>query len=152
MNSYSMKNAFLSHHRNSRAPSRVNPSFPGHPTVVSLLTHLVFLAFSALQTFHTNRCSRSITDSPSNSCNGSPGSTNGTSSSETPPTSTNNTGQILPGTAANCTNFYVVQAGDTCNIVDARNNITLDTLKQLNTEISPACDNLVIGQGLCVKI
>jgi hypothetical protein len=45
----------------------------------------------------------------------------------------------------------VVQEGDTCDIVDAKANISLDTLKTLNKEIDPACDNLVVGQGLCVK-
>ncbi|KAJ8063938.1 hypothetical protein OCU04_007786 [Sclerotinia nivalis] len=73
------------------------------------------------------------------------------SSNSTSTSTTNTTGIVLPGTAANCTMFYTVLMGDTCNAVDVKNGITFDVLKSLNTEIDAACSNLVVGQALCVK-
>ncbi|KAA8566246.1 hypothetical protein EYC84_008846 [Monilinia fructicola] len=64
---------------------------------------------------------------------------------------TNTTGTVFPGTATNCTTFYIVLAGDTCNGIDMKVGIPFDQLRKLNTGVNPQCTNLSIGQALCVK-
>ncbi|TGO23041.1 hypothetical protein BPAE_0146g00190 [Botrytis paeoniae] len=91
----------------------------------------------------------SITDTSQANTTSSANSTT-TTATVTDPT-TNTTGTVFPGTAANCTTFFIVSMGDTCDIVDAKNGITLDTLRSLNTEIDAGCANLSVGQALCVK-
>ncbi|KAF7912493.1 uncharacterized protein EAF01_001514 [Botrytis porri] len=93
--------------------------------------------------------SLSITDTPQANTTSSANTTTITATVTDP--TTNTTGTVFPGTAANCTTFFIVSMGDTCDIVDAKNGITLDTLKSLNTEIDSGCANLSVGQALCVK-
>ncbi|KAF7876675.1 hypothetical protein EAF04_001760 [Stromatinia cepivora] len=81
----------------------------------------------------------SITDAP--------GLTNSTSTTST----TSTTGTVFPGTAVNCTMFYTVLMGDTCQAVGEKTGITFDVLKSLNKGIDAACSNLIVGQALCVK-
>ncbi|TGO56642.1 hypothetical protein BCON_0075g00320 [Botryotinia convoluta] len=91
----------------------------------------------------------SITDTPQANTTSSANTTTITATVTDP--TTNTTGTVFPGTAANCTTFFIVSMGDTCDIVDAKNGITLDTLRKLNTEIDAGCANLSVGQALCVK-
>ncbi|TGO18637.1 hypothetical protein BTUL_0008g00180 [Botrytis tulipae] len=91
----------------------------------------------------------SITDTPQANTTSSANTTTITATVTDP--TTNTTGIVFPGTAANCTTFFIVSMGDTCDIVDTKNGITLDTLRKLNTEIDAGCANLSVGQALCVK-
>ncbi|TEY85089.1 hypothetical protein BOTCAL_0017g00010 [Botryotinia calthae] len=91
----------------------------------------------------------SITDTPQANNTSSANSTTITTTVTDP--KTNTTGTVFPGTSANCTAFFIVSMGDTCDIVDAKNGITLETLRSLNTEIDAGCTNLGVGQALCVK-
>ncbi|KAF7943173.1 hypothetical protein EAE96_011110 [Botrytis aclada] len=91
----------------------------------------------------------SITDTPQANTTSSANATTITATVTDP--TTNTTGTVFPGTAANCTTFFIVSMGDTCDVVDAKNGITLDTLRSLNTEIDAGCANLSVGQALCVK-
>ncbi|ATZ47270.1 hypothetical protein BCIN_02g05630 [Botrytis cinerea B05.10] len=91
----------------------------------------------------------SITDTSQANTTSSANSTTITATVTDP--TTNTTGTVFPGTAANCTTFFIVSMGDTCDSVDAKNGITLETLRSLNTEIDAGCTNLGVGQALCVK-
>ncbi|QSZ28672.1 hypothetical protein DSL72_003171 [Monilinia vaccinii-corymbosi] len=72
-----------------------------------------------------------------------------TTPSTNPATSTN--APVLPGTAANCTSFYVVASGDTCDGIGAKVGISSEELRKLNTQVNPQCTNLITGQALCAK-
>jgi len=50
-----------------------------------------------------------------------------------------------------CTKFVAVQDGDTCDSIDSAEKITLNQLMKLNPSINDKCDNLAIGEAICVK-
>lgn len=52
--------------------------------------------------------------------------------------------------AAACAKKINVAGGDTCDSIAGKNGISTDTLKQLNGVINANCNNLGIGQELCV--
>ncbi|KAK0231564.1 hypothetical protein IW262DRAFT_1454589 [Armillaria fumosa] len=57
------------------------------------------------------------------------------------------------GTAqSNCAREHTVVAGDTCNGISAAFNVSTFQLAHVNTAIDAACDNLQIGQVLCLGI
>ncbi|KAJ6535909.1 hypothetical protein DFH09DRAFT_1369456 [Mycena vulgaris] len=49
-----------------------------------------------------------------------------------------------------CTTTYVVVANDTCDLVTATHGIDIHTLYENNPQINEACDNIYIGEVLCV--
>ncbi|EKM60652.1 uncharacterized protein PHACADRAFT_246692 [Phanerochaete carnosa HHB-10118-sp] len=57
--------------------------------------------------------------------------------------------QTLP---ANCARNYTVQAGDTCNTIEAAQHVSTFQLTHVNTDIDAACDNLFVGEALCLGI
>lgn len=64
-----------------------------------------------------------------------------------PPTSS----PTLPGTIAGCPTYYTVKTGDTCAIMENQYGITLDQIRQWNTEIDANCANIQPGIGYCVS-
>ncbi|KAG2063048.1 hypothetical protein BDR04DRAFT_1164105 [Suillus decipiens] len=59
-------------------------------------------------------------------------------------------GQVLP---AGCDRNVTVQAGDTCNAISAEHNVSTYQLAAVNGKIiDPACDNLVVGEVICLGI
>jgi len=49
-----------------------------------------------------------------------------------------------------CEDTYVVKSGDTCNAITASHSIDMETLYTNNGQINDACDNIYIGEVLCV--
>ncbi|KAF1967651.1 hypothetical protein BU23DRAFT_436313, partial [Bimuria novae-zelandiae CBS 107.79] len=49
---------------------------------------------------------------------------------------------LAPGTSNSCRIYYLVQLGDTCDIVAAKYNTTFDQLRVLNTGLDSECTNL----------
>ncbi|KIJ58950.1 carbohydrate-binding module family 50 protein [Hydnomerulius pinastri MD-312] len=74
---------------------------------------------------------------------GTPTPTTTTSASPTP---TN----IEPGSWTNCTQYYNVQSGDNCNVIEDKYNITFSDLLQWNPEINTTCSNLALA-SYCVQ-
>ncbi|VDC05352.1 unnamed protein product [Peniophora sp. CBMAI 1063] len=64
-----------------------------------------------------------------------------------PPTSS----PTLPGTLAGCSAYYTVKSGDTCAVMETNYGITLDQIRQWNTEIDANCDNIQPGYGYCMS-
>ena len=72
------------------------------------------------------------------------------SSSATPSSSASPYGPY-PGAIAGCQEMYTVQAGDYCDLVDQKFNISLDQLVSWNSGLDYACSNLWLGYQYCVK-
>ncbi|KAG2367129.1 hypothetical protein BDR07DRAFT_1449010 [Suillus spraguei] len=59
-------------------------------------------------------------------------------------------GQALP---TGCDRNVTVQAGDTCNAISAKHNVSTYQLAAVNSKIiDPACDNLSVGEVVCLGI
>ncbi|KZV65858.1 carbohydrate-binding module family 50 protein [Peniophora sp. CONT] len=56
----------------------------------------------------------------------------------------------LPGTLAGCSAYYTVQSGDTCAVMESNFGVSLDQIRQWNTEVDANCDNIQIGYGYCM--
>ncbi|KAK0455686.1 uncharacterized protein EV420DRAFT_1272111 [Desarmillaria tabescens] len=52
----------------------------------------------------------------------------------------------------NCAREYTVVTGDTCNGISTAQNVSTFQLAHVNTVIDAACDNLQVGQVLCLGI
>ncbi|KZV98835.1 hypothetical protein EXIGLDRAFT_273250 [Exidia glandulosa HHB12029] len=57
-------------------------------------------------------------------------------------------GSLLP--SAGCTDYYTVQPGDTCTVIEARKGITLAQFLAWNPEINSQCSNIQGGVQYCV--
>ncbi|KAI0066417.1 hypothetical protein BV25DRAFT_1835480 [Artomyces pyxidatus] len=54
---------------------------------------------------------------------------------------------------SNCARTYTVISGDTCDIISAKENVSTFQLATVNSAIvDPACDNLAVGEVLCLGI
>ncbi|KAH7919529.1 hypothetical protein BV22DRAFT_1050983 [Leucogyrophana mollusca] len=54
---------------------------------------------------------------------------------------------------ANCDRNYTVQAGDTCDAISAKQNVSTYQLSAVNTGvIDTSCDNLYVGELICLGI
>lgn len=59
-------------------------------------------------------------------------------------------GQALP---TGCDRNVTVQAGDTCNAISAKHNVSTYQLATVNKNIiNPACSNLAAGEVICLGI
>ncbi|KAK0191680.1 hypothetical protein F5146DRAFT_1112062 [Armillaria mellea] len=58
----------------------------------------------------------------------------------------------LAAAQSNCTREHTVVAGDTCDGISAAFNVSTFQLAHVNTVIDAACDNLQIGQVLCLGV
>ncbi|KAG2032652.1 hypothetical protein BDR03DRAFT_742295 [Suillus americanus] len=57
------------------------------------------------------------------------------------------------GLQAGCDRNATVRSGDTCDAISARHNVSTYQLAAVNSKIiDPGCDNLFIGQVLCLGI
>ncbi|RDI88777.1 Uricase [Venturia inaequalis] len=59
--------------------------------------------------------------------------------------------KLAPGATTNCAEYYNVQDGDVCQEVSEKFAISLDELRQLNTQIDAGCSNMWMGYDYCVK-
>ncbi|KAJ7026136.1 hypothetical protein C8F04DRAFT_1126281 [Mycena alexandri] len=50
-----------------------------------------------------------------------------------------------------CTTTYVIVADDTCDAITDKFSISSSTLRTNNPQINAACDNIYIGEVLCVS-
>lgn len=57
----------------------------------------------------------------------------------------------LNGTNRDCGQYYMVQNGDTCNLISVKKSISLSDLYFLNPEINANCTNLLRGLSYCVE-
>ncbi|KAF7343654.1 hypothetical protein MSAN_01986300 [Mycena sanguinolenta] len=67
--------------------------------------------------------------------------------------STGSTGppaNIAAGTLANCTTYYTVASGDTCNAIDTKYDLSLTDLLRWNTALTSACTTIQLGEAYCV--
>lgn len=75
----------------------------------------------------------------------------GTGSSATTTTTTSSApAPTRSGTASNCSKYYTVQSGDSCQAIDDKFGITFATLYKWNTNIGSNCESLWVGYSLCV--
>ncbi|PBK72164.1 hypothetical protein ARMSODRAFT_1016137 [Armillaria solidipes] len=58
----------------------------------------------------------------------------------------------LGAAQSDCAREHTVVAGDTCNGISAALNVSTFQLAHVNTVIDAACDNLQVGQVLCLGI
>ncbi|KAF2996688.1 hypothetical protein E8E13_004729 [Curvularia kusanoi] len=65
---------------------------------------------------------------------------------ETPETVSARPDPVIDGAATDCTAYYIPKSGDTC----ASAPVSLDTLRELNTQLNPQCTNLWAGYGYCI--
>ncbi|KAJ3867966.1 hypothetical protein EV359DRAFT_61054 [Lentinula novae-zelandiae] len=63
-------------------------------------------------------------------------------------------GRALPGSQifsrATCEATYTVVAGDTCDEIATKNDVTVSALEAANPSIDANCDNLFVGEQLCI--
>lgn len=59
--------------------------------------------------------------------------------------------QTVTGTTSQCYEWYVIQSGETCADIEEDYDITLDTIRALNTYIDAACDNIWANYAYCVN-
>jgi len=64
--------------------------------------------------------------------------------------SANPTASLAPGVTTNCSQYYTVQAGDTCDSVAQQFGTTFEELQVLNTGLDSDCSNLWLGYAYCV--
>ncbi|KAH7925017.1 hypothetical protein BV22DRAFT_1129366 [Leucogyrophana mollusca] len=58
---------------------------------------------------------------------------------------------VASGTiTTDCTAYYTVVSGDTCDLVEAKNGITAAQFLAWNPEINADCTNLELGEAYCV--
>ncbi|KAN0108608.1 hypothetical protein V8E51_008350 [Hyaloscypha variabilis] len=77
-----------------------------------------------------------------------------TFTSAAPSSSTCNVAPPLPtqeGTTPYCCEWYIVQPGDTCEIITSGLGITAGTIYELNPELYADCYNLALGNAYCVS-
>jgi len=53
---------------------------------------------------------------------------------------------------ANCARNYTVRLGDTCDAISAAQNVSTFQLAFVNPKIDAGCDNLALGEPLCLGI
>jgi len=59
---------------------------------------------------------------------------------------------VASGTiTAGCTEYYTVQSGDSCGIIEGDYNITLDQFIAMNPEVNSECSNIDAGEAYCVQ-
>ncbi|EON67522.1 hypothetical protein W97_06890 [Coniosporium apollinis CBS 100218] len=75
--------------------------------------------------------------------NGNTGNTGGGATSPT--------GPRAPGASGACTQWYTVQSGDQCGIIQQRFGISMQQLMAWNTGLSGDCSNLWLGYSYCVR-
>jgi len=66
------------------------------------------------------------------------------------PTPTNS--PQLPGAAGNCNAWYKIRSGDSCDVIAARNKITVNQFKSFNSHINSSCNNLWVDYYACVGV
>ncbi|KAL8333673.1 hypothetical protein RB593_003386 [Gaeumannomyces tritici] len=57
-----------------------------------------------------------------------------------------------PGAVSNCGKWSKVVSGDTCDVIAARNTVTVAQLRSWNTQINPNCSNLMLDYFACVGV
>ena len=58
----------------------------------------------------------------------------------------------MPGIAPNCKRYYFVQSGDTCEVVQRAQGVTLAQIRAWNTMVNEECTNLWLGYYICVGV
>lgn len=58
----------------------------------------------------------------------------------------------LPGIVEDCKSFHLVKDGDNCYSISSDAGITLAQLRQWNTELDAACNNLWLGYYVCIGV
>lgn len=61
------------------------------------------------------------------------------------------TGPRAPGASASCSQWYTVQSGDYCGVIQQKVGISMAQLMSWNTELNAACTNLWLGYSYCVR-
>ncbi|TID25338.1 carbohydrate-binding module family 50 protein [Venturia nashicola] len=58
--------------------------------------------------------------------------------------------KLAPGATTDCAKYYNIQNGDVCSKVSRKFTISLEQLRQMNTQIDAGCSNLWLGYDYCV--
>ncbi|KAK1978616.1 hypothetical protein LZ30DRAFT_799936 [Colletotrichum cereale] len=57
----------------------------------------------------------------------------------------------MPGTVSNCTRFYKVVSGDSCDVIATKASITVANFRRWNTQLNSGCTNLWLDALVCTK-
>lgn len=57
----------------------------------------------------------------------------------------------MPGIVSNCSRFYKVVSGDSCDGIAQKQGITVANFRRWNTEINAGCTNLWLDALVCTK-
>ncbi|KAF9073623.1 hypothetical protein BDP27DRAFT_1318602 [Rhodocollybia butyracea] len=57
---------------------------------------------------------------------------------------------LLAARQTTCSSTYTVVSGDTCDAIAVKNNVTVAALEAANPDIDAQCDNLFVGESLCI--
>jgi LysM repeat protein len=55
------------------------------------------------------------------------------------------------GTTNTCYEWYTIQSGNTCSLIESSFGITFAQLQAWNPSLDSACDNLFLGEAYCVS-
>lgn len=60
-------------------------------------------------------------------------------------------GPRAPGASAQCSQWYTVQGGDHCGVLQQKFGISFDQLRRWNTGLDGSCSNMWLGYSYCVR-
>ncbi|GKZ35782.1 hypothetical protein AbraIFM66950_006577 [Aspergillus brasiliensis] len=81
-----------------------------------------------------------------------PGATTTTPAAPDPTNDPSGPTPQLPGIVEDCKSFHLVKDGGNCYSISSDAGITLAQLRQWNTEIDAACNNLWLGYYVCIGV
>lgn len=117
----------------------------------NLIPGLYYCVFPTAD-WNTTSSGENSTDTSTTVSAPAPTATGQSHSSESSPKVNMLTYQILmSGTTKTCYEWYVVQSGDSCYIIEQSTGVTMDQLLEWNPALDAACDNLLLGDAYCVS-
>lgn len=103
-------------------------------------------------TTSTSTTSTTIIESSTTTTTTPPSTTAPASTTSTTTTAAPSNSPTMPGVAANCDRFHLVESGDTCDAIASSSGITSAQLRAWNTEINAACSNLWLDYYICTRV
>ncbi|GAB1211057.1 hypothetical protein ATERTT37_000169 [Aspergillus terreus] len=81
-----------------------------------------------------------------------PGATTTAPGAAEPTTDPSSPTPKLPGIVDNCKSFHLIESGDSCWSIYTEAGITLEQLREWNTQLDAACSNLWLGYYVCIGV
>ncbi|PYH37474.1 uncharacterized protein BO87DRAFT_404513 [Aspergillus neoniger CBS 115656] len=85
-------------------------------------------------------------------CVHTPGTTTTTTAAPDPTNDPSSPTPQLPGIVENCKSFHLIKDGENCWSISNEAGISLAQLREWNTELNAACDNLWLGYYVCIGV